>query len=309
MITKRIKLYLSSVIIYGGGYFAITQIPAYRDLLNDRTYNYLFYFLIGFLLISPIYYLSIKHVGENKPYLFIRMLTKLPHKRKITADEKTAALFLLVKIFFLPIMLKFFLDNAGWIQGNYKTASLFAFLLVLIFAIDTGVFFFSYSFEFEKLKNKVKSVEPTFLGWFVAIICYPPFNSIIGEHIAWGANDYAYFWTPTITNAFRVVIIALFLIYLAATIALGPKASNLTNRGIISKFPYSIVRHPAYISKNLVWWITLIPVMTWQFAIGMAFWSIIYFSRAWTEERHLSADPDYIEYKKKVKWMFVPYIW
>lgn len=308
MIAKRIKLYLSSAIIYGGGYFAITQIPTYQTLLNEDTYQYLLYFLIAFLLVSPIYYLSIKHVGENKPYLFLRMLGKLVKKKTITEDEKTAARFLLVKIFFLPVMLQFFVGNAGWIQENYKTATLFAFLLTLIFAIDTGVFFFSYSFEFETLKNKVKSVEPTFFGWFVALICYPPFNHIVGNRIEWGANDYALFWSPTITNAFRVLIIALFLIYLAATISLGPKASNLTNRGIVSRFPYSIVRHPAYISKNLVWWLTLLPVMTWPFAIGMGFWTMIYFFRAWTEERHLSMDPDYLEYKKKVKWMFIPYI-
>jgi len=37
--------------------------------------------------------------------------------------------------------------------------------------------------------------------------------------------------------------------------------------------------------------------------------AVIYYIRAWTEERHLSStDPDYDEYKKKVKWMFVPKI-
>ena len=107
----------------------------------------------------------------------------------------------------------------------------------------------------------------------------------------------------------RIIVLVFLGIYLAATFALGPKASNLTNRGIVSRFPYSIVRHPAYISKNIVWWLTMLPIINWKFAVGMVFWSLIYFFRALTEERHLLQDPDYQEYCKKVKWKFIPGIY
>ncbi|MBI2112615.1 hypothetical protein HYT52_03720 [Candidatus Woesearchaeota archaeon] len=141
------------------------------------------------------------------------------------------------------------------------------------------------------------------------MICYPPFNSIVGKYIPWGANDHVFFWNDTITIILRIGIIILFTIYVWATLTLGLKASNLTNRGIVKKFPYSIVRHPAYISKNLVWWLTLLPVINWKFALGMGFWSIIYFYRAITEEKHLSQDSEYREYKKKVKWRFIPFLY
>ena len=39
--------------------------------------------------------------------------------------------------------------------------------------------------------------------------------------------------------------------YALASIALNFKSSNLTNRGIVARGPYAIVRHPAYITKNL----------------------------------------------------------
>ena len=55
-----------------------------------------------------------------------------------------------------------------------------------------------------------------------------------------------------------------------------------------------------------MWWITLIPVMSSTFAMGMLFWTIIYYFRAVTEERHLGQDPEYVEYCKKVKWKFIP---
>jgi protein-S-isoprenylcysteine O-methyltransferase Ste14 len=144
------------------------------------------------------------------------------------------------------------------------------------------------------------------LGWFVALICYPPFNGLVGRYVPWGANDYALFWSPYWTMVFRILIVALFFIYVLSSVVLGFKASNLTNRGIVTRFPYSLVRHPAYISKNMVWWITLLPVMNWWFFFGMLFWTTIYVLRALTEERHLLSDPDYILYCEKVRYRFIP---
>lgn len=40
--------------------------------------------------------------------------------------------------------------------------------------------------------------------------------------------------------------------------------------------------------------------------VSLAAWTFIYFLRALTEERHLLKDQDYVEYVKKVKYMFVP---
>ena len=104
----------------------------------------------------------------------------------------------------------------------------------------------------------------------------------------------------------RFITGTLLVIYTLASVALGPKASNLTNRGIVSAFPYSIIRHPAYISKVLMWWITMLPRINMSFVLGMSFWTFIYFLRTITEERHLMADPDYQAYCKNVRWRFVP---
>lgn len=93
-----------------------------------------------------------------------------------------------------------------------------------------------------------------------------------------------------------------------ASISLGTKCSNLTNRGIVKIGAYKFVRHPAYISKNLVWWLTLAPVlMDNNFAfLSMIVWSFIYFMRAITEEKHLLNDKEYQEYCAKVKYRFIP---
>ena len=107
--------------------------------------------------------------------------------------------------------------------------------------------------------------------------------------------------------------------YVSASVSLFTKASNLTNRGIVSRFPYNIVRHPAYISKISLWWLASFCVIknflisqmylkTFLYIIVALLWTFIYFLRAITEERHLLQDPEYRDYTKIVKYRFIPYV-
>jgi protein-S-isoprenylcysteine O-methyltransferase Ste14 len=41
----------------------------------------------------------------------------------------------------------------------------------------------------------------------------------------------------------------------------------------------------------------------------MVFWSLVYYFRAETEEAHLSKDPVYVEYCKRVPYKFIPGLW
>lgn len=314
--TRALQLYCSSLIVYTAGILLFRYLPYYKTTLSPLTQNTLLFLYGGYILLAPFYYWLTTHPHTtNKPWLFLQAISKyisslLQTKPtpSLEKEEKVAVLFILVKVFFLPLMLNFFFSNFNHLLYLKDNFAWYPFFLTLVFALDTLIFAFGYTFEFRSMNNLVKSVEPTLLGWIVALISYPPFNGIVGSSIPWGANDYATFGSTMSTSIVRTLLCFLLLTYLWATFALGAKASNLTNRGIVTKFPYSIVRHPAYISKNLIWWITLLPFLNWQFALGMAFWSCIYFLRAITEERHLSQDPDYLEYRKKVRWRFIPYI-
>jgi protein-S-isoprenylcysteine O-methyltransferase Ste14 len=91
----------------------------------------------------------------------------------------------------------------------------------------------------------------------------------------------------------------------AADIQLTLGHRSVTNRGVVASGPYRFVRHPAYSAKVILWIIQ--GIFFAQFTIGILFaFLIIYYLRAWTEERHLSLDPDYLDYKKKVKWRYIP---
>ena len=314
-LVQGIKSYFSGALVYFVGIFLIRNIDYYQKTFNPMTQRALLYFYCGYLVFSPFYYyFFVKESHKSKPYLFLVGIIKSIHgligknHQKSTKEEKVAFLFMLVKFFFLPTMADFFFNNFESFKGAFKNFQFYAFGLNLIFLIDTFIFLFGYAFEFSFLRNIVKSVEPTLFGWLVALICYPPFNSYAGKFVPWGANDHVYFWNSTSTIIIRGILLLLLLIYLSASISLGAKASNLTNRGIVTKFPYSMVRHPAYVSKNIAWWITILPVISIKFAAGMFFWTIIYFFRAITEEKHLRSDGNYKRYCQKVKFRFIPYL-
>ncbi len=302
-------------------------LPYYQEFLRHETKTILFYLAITYTALGFLYYYYTpkEKLIPSKGILIFNAIKKSLLEKRLTFDkiEKTALLFILVKFFFLPIMLNFFLDNYFSVKSQLpiliQTSSLFSlngfnftifpFLLALFFLIDTLWFAFGYAFESVSLKNRIRSVEPTIIGWLVALICYPPFNNFLTRFTNWYANEYILFFNNEITFIARIVIILLLGIYVSATLALGTKSSNLTNRGIVSRGPYSVIRHPAYISKNLIWWITIIPIASWPAIFGMAVWSGIYHIRTITEERHLSQDPDYIEYKKNVKYKYIPFIY
>ncbi|VVB98042.1 Uncharacterised protein [uncultured archaeon] len=242
-------------------------------------------------------------------------------RENFTPEVRTAFLGIAVKAFFLPIMLDFALTNFWAIYGSLNSFSpsyqLFDLIftwgyglaMALLFFVDTWVFVLSYGIETPLLGNRIKSVDPTFLGWFVTLICYPPITQLAHAYVPSGPGDWADFNSMLITGAVRTASIALFIIYVWATYALGMRSSNLTNRGIVGRGPYAHVRHPAYASKNLAWLLYAFPSFNPALFVPQALWALVYVMRAYTEERHLSADPEYLAYRKKVKYMFVPGLW
>ena len=86
----------------------------------------------------------------------------------------------------------------------------------------------------------------------------------------------------------------------------GIRFSNLTYRGVLTNGPYRFTRHPAYLSKNLFWWASVLPFLVdervggrcgSQHVLSAGGQRQSYYWRARTEEAHLLAeDPKYAEY-------------
>ncbi len=259
---------------------------------------------------------------------------RLPLRAALSPAAKQAGLALLLKFFFAPLMINWCLNHvadmansvlhviegmrAGVSGRELFDSSLFWACFQLILFVDTLLFTLGYIIEIPALGNRIRSVDPTFFGWFICLACYPPFNDFTGRFLEWQSSDFPSFENSTVHYLANVTLLISLGIYSWASVALGFKASNLTNRGIVSHGPYAYVRHPAYIAKNLAWWIGALPTLYVAFASGdarvagysllaLCGWTAIYALRAITEERHLLLmDNGYAQYMEQVKWRFIP---
>jgi hypothetical protein len=271
-----------------------------------------------FLLLLVIPYIAFVDSRMKNPhdgYWQIGMWC-LGHRDAATNKQmKQHALGWLVKGFFLPLMVVFTLDGSlrylmvvvfDPFQATFAQQQ--AILVTGLYLIDVIFGALGYMMTFRLLDSHIRSTEPTFLGWGVALMCYPPiwagFNT---AYLSYQGNGFKWtVWLAENTAAYMVwgsIIILLVALYMWATVIFGLRFSNLTHRGIITNGPYRLTKHPAYVSKNLSWWfvsVPFVPHLGWEatvkFCIALSLVNVIYFMRARTEERHLSADADYVRY-------------
>ncbi|MBN1916151.1 hypothetical protein JW796_04155 [Candidatus Dojkabacteria bacterium] len=325
-------------------YLIYTKIPYFKGFIGVYGISLLVYFFFIYLFVNLIYFLYCYTkkipLGDSKIALLYSYLLNFFKPEKIKVDKKklkTAILSIAVKFFFFPIMFSFFIGRwptvslgvSNLISGKFDLFAdfnyTFDFIITLLFFFDTLIFTFGYAFEAKELKSEIKSVEPTFFGWFIALASYPPLNTQTSQFLSnlpvflFGNSANTFMITKTlvtfgssgssvvILRSLKILTLFAYLLYVWATFALGTKSSNLTNRGIVSKGPYKFIRHPAYISKNIAWWIEgFMRGLSLAGLVSLLGWNIIYYFRAKTEEDHLLTDPDYKKYIKKVKWMFIP---
>lgn len=251
----------------------------------------------------------------------------------LSADDRLVLFTTLLKAFFGPMMVVSLMDFClgAWRNGHaiIDSGALlqdlrtlfdrygFWFLLQLILFVDVLVFTVGYLVELPRLGNQIRSVETRLIGWMAALVCYPPFNQVTVAILGSYKSEFPKFEDPRVHLLMNILGLLLMAVYASASVALGFKASNLTHRGIVTRGPYAIVRHPAYICKNTAWWIGSVPFVGQAFQVStfagvqavasVIGWTAIYILRALTEEDHLRrVDGEYDRYAQKVRFRFIP---
>ncbi len=218
-----------------------------------------------------------------------------------------------VKGFFLPLMFVYLCSSVGNIAKAIEAGDLALFLAWdnlaqdVLFGVDVLFACVGYALTLRLLDTQIRSVEPTVLGWMACLICYPPINRVTSAYVTYDAAGYH--WDvvlgqlPALKLLWGGTILFLLVIYVWATVSFGLRFSNLTNRGIITVGPYRWMKHPAYLTKNLAWWMISMPFLTSAGIEGavrhsamLLLFNGVYVLRAITEERHLSQDPQYRAY-------------
>lgn len=178
----------------------------------------------------------------------------------------------------------------------------------LLYLVDVHIATVGYILTLKPLDAHIRTANPYGMAWVAALVCYPPFILMNGGPLDYQINgsDWGY-WLEGhygLLVAWGVVLVALTAVYSWATMAFGIRFSNLTHRGVITHGPYRFTRHPAYISKNLSWWVGAMPFLAtsggWiegaRNVVLLGLVSGVYYWRAKTEEKHLLADPAYAQY-------------
>lgn len=223
-----------------------------------------------------------------------------------------------VKGYYLPLMFVFMIGDVEYVIGFNLTNDDMNFLNVynpmvaLIFVLDLLAAVAGYMLTFRLFDTHIRSVEPTFFGWFICLACYDPFNdTYLNTYFRYRGNDDR--WIEWLQNypdwmmVYGTIIFLFIAIYSVGGLNFGVRFSNITHRGVVTNGMFRLTKHPEYISKNIFWWLTFAPwytladedhslLETFRFYLLMLGINGTYFWRARTEERHLSRDPVYVEY-------------
>jgi protein-S-isoprenylcysteine O-methyltransferase Ste14 len=279
---------------------------------------------LPFLLFAPLYawYVDHKSAAPEDGYVHVGLLCVGSWRLIDTGLLRQHCLQWLIKGFFLPLILGFFCNQLTWLTKHPFESEIWAFVtdpsaanwfrvsdFLVKFAIilDVALGSLGYLLTLKLLDAEVRSAEPKLFGWVVCLLCYPPFWGMLSQnYLKYGSGTTWDVWLadlPTLKVFWSIAILALTLLYLSATIQFGLRFSNLTHRGILTNGPYRWLKHPAYVAKNLNWWLISLPFLSTacigesiRLSVLLIGVNAIYYLRARTEEAHLSVDPIYKEY-------------
>ncbi|HWA47613.1 MAG TPA: isoprenylcysteine carboxylmethyltransferase family protein [Dongiaceae bacterium] len=289
-------------------------IPEYKDPFYTPFKDAALLLLPALLVVSPFYIAYVDRRQNDPVDSYAQLAMLLGGNRPADwGPLQTHARGWLVKAFFTPLMFVFVNDGLAAMWSSPYIAQLdfqhiFSWLYDLLFLLDVSLAAIAYALTLRILDNHVRSVEPTIGGWIICVICYRPLVDVQAPYIQyeldnvyWGSVLSPY---PLLYVLWGSAILFLIVIYVWSTAVFGLRFSNLTHRGIITHGPYRWVKHPAYLAKNLSWWMISIPFVAgagWltaiQSCIMLGAVNLIYYLRAKTEERHLAADPVYRDYQ------------
>jgi len=324
---------LAAIILIAAGIYSL--IPWAREYfeftysLGSLKFDHVEFFccvIISYLLLLFPYYATIPSGTVTKSVRVWRCLRRMSLHITDKAD-RVALLATLLKSYYIPLMLVALLFHctqmaenfSAWQQSGQFFPDGYWFLFRLILVLDVAFFTMGYLIEHPKLNNEIVSVDSTFSGWIVTLLCYPPANELTTGILGNYTTNYPQWHLGSKYAIFSAVaILLLHAAYTSASVFLNLRASNLTFRGVIVKGPYSFIRHPAYSAKIAAWWVGSLPILWMQYSslglkagllglFGITGWTAIYVLRAVTEERHLKkVSGEYRQYCENVQYMFIP---
>ena len=150
------------------------------------------------------------------------------------------------------------------------------------------------------IRRPARSVATTGGPWLLA--AGGTFGGLLlrpsGAHPAWG-----------VTGGLALQLSGLVLA-VAALVTLGRSFGFVAaDRGVVTRGPYALVRHPVYAAYIVIQLGYLMQSISLRNAVVVAFATCCNVGRAIAEERVLASSGTYQDYRQRVRWRLVPGVW
>lgn len=238
--------------------------------------------------------------------------------RTLSVDKTLLRSFMLktgVKIIFIPYMYSSLMNLMAILINmdlNFSPDNLNQILFNFGITLDVLIGTMGYLLSAKLINNDIKDTDSHILGWIFTLLCYPPLL-ILRENI--NKQTDALLWTDILPRdsfvywVYFVLINSTWVVYWLATFEFGITFSNLSWRRLINTGVYKYTKHPAYIAKNIFWWLNTLPFIGtvvfsqnwWHNILALTSTSLLYYARAWSEERHLKKFPEYVAYAQTIQ--------
>jgi hypothetical protein len=264
-------------------------------------------------LLVPLFFSALVDAMSSRPYCdeYWALGKLLISRRKSTVIVKREMGSCVIKVFFYPMMFVYieqYLDlfDQYWLPKSWTVGTIYDALVVYCLLVDLVFGAAGYALSLKILGNRVRSVNPYAVGWFVTIICYSPFWDLVSRVLIFRWRPDWIAWTegwPIARMIWLAMIGCSLVVYAWSTVELGTRFSNLTYRGTVATGPYRLMKHPAYVSKVASYWlitVPFVPLYGWLFAaqqcVVLLLSCSIYYLRGKYEEKHLSQYAEYRAY-------------
>jgi hypothetical protein len=214
--------------------------------------------------------------------------------------------------FFVAFGLYVFLNNAAFVpqvlDSNLdRTAYLLLSFSVYIDLAKSVICIGGFALCTRLLDNHVRSIDRSIASWIVTLACYPPLFDLIDRSV--GGLNRTYEWNQYLTAdsvyyyAYAALLALFGILYASDMLVWGARFSNLAFRGLIADGPFALVRHPAYLTKCIYFWLVALPLFApdlagaMQQAAQLTFISLLYWVRSRLEDKHLRLHEEYRIYE------------
>lgn len=222
--------------------------------------------------------------------------------------------------FFLPINFVELVKTLGAVRGQEAVIfsgdwiQIQAFIIMAIYGMLIAAITPGYLFGTRLIRTETRHVDHTWFGWTITLICYDPIvTAVFGRWLDYRAAVEGPMWMRPWSEAFGGMPLMLFviggliifweIIHLWGEAQFGLRASNISNRGVITTGLFRLTKHPIFISKCAGWLLIWVPFMAGgdlvtnlRYTILWGFVCVIYILRAVAEERVMANDKDYVTY-------------